>query len=105
MVMRIQGNMPCSGSLSFKGSHTGQDQASPCRKRGALRGALRGADRWGTTSMRSSALLNERRQLRHMNIARTSELVRVQKIDIDTELLTGNLDEDITILDFLDIVA
>ena len=101
MVMRIQGNMPCSGSLSFKGSHTGQDQASPCRKRGALRGA----DWWGTTSMRSSALLNERRQLRHMNIARTSELVRVQKIDIDTELLTGNLDEDITILDFLDIVA
>jgi hypothetical protein len=55
--------------------------------------------------MRSSALLNERRQLRHMNIARTSELVRAQKIDIDTELLTGNLDEDITILDFLDIVA
>jgi hypothetical protein len=101
MVMRIQGNMPCSGSLSFKGSHTGQDQASPRGKRGALGEA----ERWGTTSMRSSALLNERRQLRRMNIARTSELVRAQKIDIDTELLTGNLDEDITILDFLDIVA
>ena len=101
MVMRIQGNMPCSGSLSFKGTHTGQDQASPRRKRGALCGA----DRWGTTSMRSIALLHERRQLRQMNIARTSELARTQKIDIDTELLTGNLDEDITILDFLDIVA
>jgi hypothetical protein len=55
--------------------------------------------------MQSSVLLHERRQLRQMNIARTSELARTQKIDIDTELLTGNLDEDITILDFLDIVA
>ena len=71
MVIRIQGTTSCGNVCLFRNRHTGQE---PARRRVA-----RG----------------------NISTLRQNELAALQSIEVDSELLTGNLDEDISILDLV----
>lgn len=81
MVMQTQKTSSSGKTLLIMGRHTGQDTIQhrslrKCRPE----------------------VLHNRRCLRRVNLEHQSELDSAFSIDIDTELLTGNLDHDITLL-------
>ena len=81
MVMRILGTTSHENVQLIRGCHTGQDSTT--------RRPLREKRRQG---------LGERRNLRQGNLVHQAELAYLRSIDVDANLLTGNLDQDISIL-------
>ncbi len=89
MVIKIAGTIPCSatsphpdrGELFRKMSHTGQDPV------------IHGRSTKSSDSRRIKS--NESESIRE------SELVMIESIDIDENLLTGDLDRDISILNIV----
>lgn len=113
MVMRIE---EMQSSTSPHLTLTGHDEprskpSRSFRRNGQTRIAHTGQDcTQRTNSVMASILLRERlvasrleerRQLRGAQLRRTSEMTSAFSIDLDDQLLTGDLDQDITILDIV----
>ena len=80
-----------NGTVQFlRNQHTGQD-------------ARKDSNAWRRQrAMQSQSLeLYGRRILRQINVVHEAELAYVRSIEVDAELFTGNLDQDISILDII----
>jgi hypothetical protein len=97
MVIRIQGTTSCGNVHLFKGAHAWQDTVR--RRAGLGTGPMVQSLESADHSLCKRLL--ERRRLRQAMLARHSEMAGLSFIEVDTELLTGNLDEDISILDIV----
>jgi hypothetical protein len=85
MVMRIIGTTSCGKVSLFRGRRTGQE---PSQRR-------------SLSKERPSVNLSHRRRLRHAELNRREELASSIPINVDAHLLTGNLDQDISILNIV----
>jgi len=88
MVMQVLGTTS-NGTVQFlRNQHTGQD-------------ARKDSNAWRRQRAMQSLELHGRRTLRQMNVVHQAELAYVRSIKVDAELFTGNLDQDISILDII----
>lgn len=92
--MRILGTTSNGRVQLHRNQHTGQDSTGtdPSRQVPRARFTLRDTQSWK---------LKERRKLRQINAVHQAELAYLQSIEVDANLLTGNLDQDISILDIV----
>ena len=109
MVMRIE---ELKSSTSTQRTFTGHLRSRPCRASNSRGIAHTGqvCAPMGSSSVLASMLLrerlvasrlDERRLLRVAQLRRKSEMTLAFTIDLDEQLLTGDLDQDITILDIV----
>ncbi len=89
--LKMAGRTQASEPRGISIAHTGQEVRSPS----AVTASILLRERL------VSSRLEERRRLRVAQLQRQSELSMSFAIDVDAQLLTGNLDQDISILDIV----